>query len=123
MDPIRQRIAATPAPPNARICPLCLCPRAFVKWDKNQRPYAVCQGCGGRMFFRGAQSLRGLALIETVVLMATGNDQNKLFALQHALDTEASIVPMVVGAVERARAWASKPVPMPNAAVQAGGGK
>jgi len=45
-------------------CVGCLMPSAFeVRADKRGRPYGICECCGMRVFFRGANSLRGLTFL------------------------------------------------------------
>lgn len=112
MDPVRERLIRAESA-NTRICVFCLCPAGEIRFDKNSRPYTHCSACGAKGFFRGAKSMRGIALVEQLVLAATNNDYGRLVALQNALDSEQSIVPAIVASVERAREWASRPVQMP----------
>ncbi len=48
-------------------CPCCLAPgKLDLRFDKLSRPYGVCISCGVKLFFRGTQSLVGLAHLSPV---------------------------------------------------------
>lgn len=111
-DPIRAEVAQREAETVRgleRVCCFCLMPKARVKIDKNGSPFMVCASCGSRAFMKGAESFRGVSLLQELIVMVVGDDPKRLWALQAELDGERSVAHSLWGFVREMNSWASKP--------------
>lgn len=111
-DPIRAEVVqreAQAARGLERVCVFCLMPKARVKIDKNGSPFLVCASCGSRAFMKGAESFRGVSLLQELVVQVVGDDPRRLWALQAELDGERSVAHQLWDLAKLMNTWASKP--------------
>ncbi len=76
-----------------KACTFCLEPDVMeIRFDKNGKPYAICQGCGARAFFRGSVSFRGVLFVDDFVRQCAD-----IREFQRKIDTSGkTLVPVVM---------------------------
>jgi hypothetical protein len=84
-------------------------PKSRIKIDKNGAAFSICSSCGTRCFMKGAESFRGVALMQELVIAVVADDPRRLWALQAELDGERSVIGQLWGFAREMNAWASKP--------------
>ena len=85
-------------------CPCCHEETLEVRFDKHQRPYAVCDSCSVKIFGRGAKTIVGLTLTSDVVGAYASRVATDRASWEIAQKTRARVEGELRGLVARAAA-------------------
>lgn len=72
-------------------CPCCHEQSLEIRFDKNQRPYSVCDSCGTKIFGRGIRALIGLHLASDVIGALAERTRSDVAAWERAREVRARV--------------------------------